>query len=120
MVWKKTMPLALNQYLNRTILVSIPALLGNLEARQCQLVGVEASGVWLVSGEIGARVLPKRVPDQSTAAPMIFVPFAQIGAIVPIVPAPNATLGLKPATVAAPPAAVAGEPDNQSKPKRSR
>jgi hypothetical protein len=121
---------------NKTVLVSIPTLFGDAAAHQCQIAAAEPFGIWLVSNELSARVLPHGAPDQTTAAPAIFVPFAQIAALVPVEPVPNPSLGLKPAAAAAPPAATASPsakaapaatpqaadkptPD-KSKPKRSR
>ncbi len=104
------MAIQLSSLKNKTVLVSIPALFGDSEARQCQVVAAEPFGVWLVSGDLSARVLPHGAPEKSTAAPAIFVPFAQIGAIVAIEPAPNPTLGLKPAAAAGSPAAAPAAP----------
>ncbi len=104
---------------NQTVLVSIPTLFGDSEARQCRILAAEPFGVWLVSNELTARVLPHGAPDQSRAGPAIFVPFAQIGAIVAIEPAPNPSLGLKPAAAAGSPAVTPATPA-KSKPKRSR
>jgi hypothetical protein len=85
---------------NKTVLVAIPALFGDVEARRCQIAAAEAFGVWLVSKELSARVLPhaERERDKSAAALPIFVPFAQIAAIVPLPPTASATAGLKPAS----------------------
>jgi hypothetical protein len=90
----------LAQYLNKSTLVSVPSLFGDAEARPGRIVAAEAFGVWLISEALAARVLPpaERERDKSAAAQPIFVPFAQIGAIVPLQPAPSESAGLKPAS----------------------
>jgi hypothetical protein len=93
------MPPYVAHYLNKDVLVSIPSLFGDIKARSCRVVAAEAFGVWLKSSDLSARLLPAP-PDPGAVPPGIFVPFAEIGAIVPIVPAPSATAGLKPASAA--------------------
>jgi hypothetical protein len=95
------MPLVLRQCLNKTVLVAIPSLFADAEARPCRVVALEAFGVWLVSNDLNKRVLPSATRDKGEAGLAVFVPFAQIAAIVPIVP-PPATGAMKPAAAATP------------------
>jgi hypothetical protein len=101
--------------MNKTVLVSIPTLFGDAEARACWIVAAEAFGVWLISEALAARVLPpaERERDKSAAAQPIFVPFAQIGAIVPLQPAPSESAGLRPASAQS--AAAAPQPPETAK-----
>jgi hypothetical protein len=98
----------LRQIANRTVLVAIPALFGNTEARACRIVAAEGFGVWLVSEELAARVMPHahRQRDTSAVPQPIFVPFAQIAAIVPMAPAASTTSGLQPASASGAAASV--------------
>jgi hypothetical protein len=104
------MALNISSLLNRTALVACPSLFGNPEARACRIVAAEAFGVWLVSEELSARVLPHahRQRDTSAVPQPIFVPFAQIAAIVPMAPAASTTSGLEPASASDAAASVAG------------
>jgi hypothetical protein len=106
------MPLTLRNCVNRTTLISIPLLFGDNEARSCRIVATEVFGVWLVSDELSARVLPRarHGADKSAAAQAIFVPFAQIAAIVPVASTPSAATGLKPASAASVSAPAASVP----------
>jgi hypothetical protein len=96
------------------ILVSIPALFADARAHSCRLVAAETHGLWLVSDELSQLVLVQGRRKKDAVAPAILVPFAQIAAIVPVVQAPVATIGLKPATAATtttkPPAPAASTP----------
>jgi hypothetical protein len=105
----------LAQYLNKSTLVSVPSLFGDAEARPGRIVAAEAFGVWLISEALAARVLPpaERERDKSAAAQPIFVPFAQIGAIVPLQPAPSESAGLRPASAQS--AAAAPQPPETAK-----
>lgn len=97
-------------YLNRTVLASIPTLFADSEVHRCRLIGLEGFGVWLNSDELSRRVVPARAKrGTATVAADIFVPFAQIGAIVPLVERPVDGSGLESAAVvyATPPAAAA-------------
>ena len=82
------MPPKLSQYLNRSILVSIPALYDDGKCRAYTLRGADSNGVWLYSQELVKRLL--LVHDESVAAtdPAIFVPYAQIAALILAAPSP--------------------------------
>jgi hypothetical protein len=47
----------LAQYLNKTILVSIPALFEDAACRPCKLIAAELNGLWLQSEELNGRLL---------------------------------------------------------------
>ncbi len=78
------------QYLDKTILVSIPALFDDGKCRPFKLLGVEVPGLWLQADDLTARLLPDRLQAYASAEPMVFVPFAQIAAIVIPTKAPAA------------------------------
>jgi hypothetical protein len=72
------------QFLNRTVLVSIPGLFDGGAARPFKLLGIEAQGLWLQSEELSRRLLAEEMHDFVSAEPAVFVPFAQIaGVLVP-------------------------------------
>ncbi len=71
-----------SQYINKTILVSIPTLFHDAKCRPLKLIGVEVPGLWLQADELAARLLPDPLQDYASAAPVIFVPFAQIAGIL--------------------------------------
>jgi hypothetical protein len=70
---------SLANYLNKTVLVSIPALSDDDDQpRPFTLVAIEPCGLWLDIEELADKWLPsdKERPSSSTRA--AFVPFAQI------------------------------------------
>jgi hypothetical protein len=73
-------PQKLKQYLNRTILASIPALFEDGRCRSYTLLSIEADGLWLSSNELTVRLLLER-EDTEPAQP-VFVPAVQIAAII--------------------------------------
>jgi hypothetical protein len=96
------MPSRLKQYLNRSILVSIPALFEDGKCRAHTLRSIETDGLWLSSDELTARLLPE-LEVEKTAGPKqpVFVPAAQIAAVIlPPPAAPTAQPGDAAATPA--------------------
>lgn len=87
------MTISLRQYINKTILVSIPSLFESAEARPCRLAALEMQGLWLVAEPLSARVLHQG-ERQASGGEIIFVPFAQIAAIS--LPPPEAKTALVP------------------------
>jgi Zn-finger nucleic acid-binding protein len=90
---------SLARYLNKTILVSIPALFEDGLCRPFTLISVEPLGLWLQSGELTERLLhAKRENRQLTEmGPVVFVPFGQIaGVLVTTSAPPNAEYRLAP------------------------
>ena len=55
---RRLMTTQLAALLNGTVLVAIPALFADTEARRCRLVAVEQFGLWLVSAELAHAVQP--------------------------------------------------------------
>ncbi len=74
----------LGHYLNKLVLVSIPAIFGDDTARVCKLTGIEPSGLWLESEDFATTLLDH---DDKRAAPHVFIPFHQIGFLLE--PAPD-------------------------------
>jgi hypothetical protein len=110
--------------LNKTILVAIPALFGNTEARRCTLIAIEPFGLWLVSGDLIRALQPDakhQKPNETEAAPAIFIPFGQIVALLPVAIAlPPAGVGLKPAKPASPPSGSSQyKPSKPSHPRKA-
>jgi len=111
------MPTKLKQYLNRTILASIPALFEDGRCRAYTLLSIEADGLWLSSNELAVRLLVERERKDAETAQPVFVPAVQIAAIIlPPPAAPPAQPSEEPATpaesgaVATAPAAKAEAP----------
>jgi hypothetical protein len=72
----------LSQYLNKNILVAIPALFEDGGCRPYLLLGVELNGLWLHSEDLTERLLRDDRLGYSETSPVIFVPFAQIAAVL--------------------------------------
>jgi hypothetical protein len=67
----------------RLVLVAIPAFFGDEESRQCRLVDLELSGVWLQGDDVEERLssLEQVTPPAAMRADVpteVFVPFEQI------------------------------------------
>jgi hypothetical protein len=74
----------IGRFLNRTILVSIPALFEDGVSRPYKLLGIELHGLWLQSDDLTRRLLSDETDEYAATEPAVFVPFAQIaGVIVP-------------------------------------
>jgi hypothetical protein len=78
----------IGQFLNRTVLVSIPVLNGDCACRPYRLLGVELQGMWLQSDDLNRSLLADDMHDfAEQAAPVAFIPFAQIaGVLIPTAP----------------------------------
>jgi len=72
----------LTQYLNKTILVSIPALFEDASCRAYKLLGVEVHGLWLQSEELTRRLASEDTSGCESLDPVVFVPFAQIASVM--------------------------------------
>jgi hypothetical protein len=79
----------IGQFVNRMVLVSIPALYGDGVCRPYTLVGYEAQGLWLRAEELTRRLVADDTPDVSDTVPVVFVPFAQIAAVMIPLPPPG-------------------------------
>lgn len=79
----------LSRYLNKTVLVSIPALFEDGTARPYTLLGAEMNGLWLQSEELIDRLLRDEGRELVKLNPAVFVPFAQIaGVVIPTIEPP--------------------------------
>jgi hypothetical protein len=70
------------RFLGRTVLVSIPALFGDGVCRPYKLLGLDLHGLWLESDDLSQRLLSEETRDLAQPAPAVFVPFAQIAAVL--------------------------------------
>jgi hypothetical protein len=70
------------QYLDNTVLVSIPAIFSDGECRPYKLLGVELNGLWLQSDDLTRRLLPRDHKDLASFGPAAFVPFAHIAGVM--------------------------------------
>jgi hypothetical protein len=80
----------ISQYINKTILVSIPVVFQDGRCRPFKLIGVEVPGLWLQADELAGRLLPEALQNYVTAEPVIFVSFAQIAGVVILTRPPTA------------------------------
>jgi hypothetical protein len=71
-----------SHYLNRTVMVSVPALFADGACRPFTLLGVELHGLWLQSDELTRRLLPEDNRDLAGVPGAVFVPFAQIAGVL--------------------------------------
>lgn len=89
-----------SQYLNKTILVSIPTLFHDGKCRSFKLLGVDPQGLWLQSDELAAQLLSEEHQYYASADPAVFVPFAYTAGILvaTTVPAPAPAAAQPPTT----------------------
>ena len=97
----------LTKYVNKTILVSIPALSGDVKCRPYKLTGVELVGLWLQSEQLTSGFLPQDHKAHTQMTWAFFVPYSQIacvaiGEIAPAAAAGEATASGQVATSAQP------------------
>lgn len=108
----------MGRLVNRTVLVSIPALFSDGACHPYTLLGVELHGLWLRSDELTRRLLTDETEDYAATDPAVFVPFAQIASVV----VPTATAAPPPpgaeGTAAAESAPAAGTPAGEQ-PRRA-
>jgi len=76
----------LANYLNKTILISIPAVFEDNQPHPFKLVGIELFGLWLESEELAQRVQSPDKQGQSLSSHAVFFPFSQILYVVDRVP----------------------------------
>jgi hypothetical protein len=76
------MPPKLKQYLNRSIVVSIPALFEDGKCRAYTLQSIEEDGLWLSSEQLTQRLLPEADHNIAGRAHSVFVPAVQMAAII--------------------------------------
>jgi len=73
-------------YLNQTVLVSIPALHSDAKCRSYVLLGVEMQGLWLQDEKLVGELTSLATEMSVDARAPVFVPFASIAFVV--LPAP--------------------------------
>jgi hypothetical protein len=80
---------SLGQYLQKTVLVSIPSIYSDGKARPYRLVAVEIQGLWLEDKELVERVLPKEAHAPEGVGLVAFVPYSQINCVIAPVALPE-------------------------------
>ncbi len=112
----------ITQYLNKTVLVSIPALFEDGSCRAYQLLGAEVQGLWLRSEELARRLASEDTAGCESLDPVVFVPFAQIaGVMVPTRLPEFPETFAKPSSASAPHSRSKAEPPSQeSRVKRKK
>jgi hypothetical protein len=105
----------LGKYVNKTILVSIPPLSGDIKCRPYKLTGVELIGLWLEGADLAGGFLAHEHASHTRTTWAFFVPYSQIacvaiGSTPAAIPA-DATASAVPSRSPAPgaPPTVAGE-----------
>ncbi len=68
--------------LNKIVLASVPVLFDDGACRPFTLLGAETSGLWLQSNELTQRLLPGDKQGLESMPPAVFIPFAQIAAVL--------------------------------------
>lgn len=71
----------LNKYVNKTIMVSIPALSGDIRCRPYTLTGIELVGLWLQSEQLASGFLTQEQKAQTQTTWAFFVPYSQIACV---------------------------------------
>ena len=69
------------KYVNKTVLVSIPALSGDVKCRPYTLTGVELIGLWLESADLANGFLSHDYKTQAQTW-AFFVPYSQIACVI--------------------------------------
>jgi hypothetical protein len=72
----------LKQYLNRSIMISIPALFKHGKCRPYTLQSIEADGLWLASTALVGHLLPEKDNGSAAENSLVYVPNAQIAALI--------------------------------------
>jgi len=83
----------LTKYVNKTVLVSIPSLSGDVKCRPYKLTGVELVGLWLQSEQIASGFLAHDQKAQIQMTWAFFVPYSQIACVAVGAVAPGAAAG---------------------------
>jgi len=72
----------LNRYVNRTALVSIPAVSKDGKCRPYKLTGIELVGLWLEGDDLADTFLGQEYKGSTSMSWEFFVPFSQIACVV--------------------------------------
>ena|ERR1700720_635776 len=104
----------LSKQINKTILVSIPALSEDGKCRPYKLTGVELVGLWLESADLASTFLTHEHRSQTPSTQEFFIPFSQIACVAVVAaPPPGGAAAAGQSQVhdpSAPPAAPGGPP----------
>jgi hypothetical protein len=114
------MPPRITQYLNRIVLVSIPALFEDGACRAYRLLGVEVQGLWLQSEELIRRLASDDTKDHESLAPVVFVPFGQIAGVMLATRSPELPAALAKRASGARPRPKPERPSPESRVKRKK
>lgn len=68
------MVIRLGHSVNKAVLVSIPLIFSDARPRDCRLIGLEPTGLWLESAELWRAAFP----DDERPSGAVFVPFTHI------------------------------------------
>jgi hypothetical protein len=68
----------LGHSINKTVLVSIPPIFLDARPRDCRVIGLEPTGLWLESAELWRTAFP----DEERPSGAVFVPFTHIAFLV--------------------------------------
>ena len=71
---------SLSKYVNKTILVSIPSLSGDVKCRPYKLTGVELIGLWVEGADLARDFLVEHESHTQTTW-TFFVPYSQIACV---------------------------------------
>ena len=110
----------LSKFANKTILVSIPSLSGDVKCRPYKLRGVELIGLWLESDDLASGFLGQELKTNAATAWAFFVPFSQIACVAVGMPTVPVVAGGTPSGVQSQgssqkaPATAAGESSSSS------
>jgi hypothetical protein len=110
------------KYINKTIMVSIPPLSGDVKCRPYKLTGVELVGLWLEGADLASGFLAHEYKSHTPTTWAFFIPYSQmacvaVGSTPPVVPAGGAASAARssvPARSISP--TVAGGPSSTSGP----
>lgn len=71
----------LGRYVNKTILVSIPPLSGDVKCRPYKLTGVELIGLWLEGADLADGFLGHGHKSRTPTTWAFFIPYSQIACV---------------------------------------
>ena len=83
------MTFRLSQSINQTILLSIPSLFEDGKCKPFKLLAAELHGLWLESDALTERLRPDDFGEYASGSTAVFVPFAQIAAVLVVTAAPR-------------------------------
>jgi len=72
----------LQTYLNKSVLVGLPVLFGDVRCRPCRLVDIASNGLWLEIEGVAERLIPHEALSFASGTLTMFVPFAQISCVI--------------------------------------